>query len=65
MTLDEARKEVMAVTLRDTSPEKIEQLARLYQTQLSDYRASMTEEEWRSRAVLIKSDLLHELLLTH
>lgn len=65
MTLDEAKKEVAANVGAGTDAATIEQIAKLYRLQVSDARAAMTEEEWRARSVALKSDLLHELLLTH
>ncbi len=65
MTLDEAKQEVASMVEDGTSQEKIGEIAKLYQIQTSDWRAKMTETEWRTRESVIKSDLLHELLLTH
>ncbi len=65
MTLDEAKDEVTSKAEIGMSREKIEKIAKLYHTQVSDWRASVTEEEWRARSAEIQSDLLHEILLTH
>lgn len=65
MTLDEAKKEVAANAESGLDAATIEQIAKLYRLQVSDARATMTEEEWKARNAAIKSDLLHELLLTH
>ena len=65
MTLDEAKKEVAELVEEGINPQKIEQIAKLYHTQVSDEWAKVSETEWKARELAIKSDLLHELLLTH